>query len=157
MTRVGAEGPVTGIYYRVAYHASRDLRIAGATGRFHRAGDGNTTYLGDCLRTCEKEIRAGLGGQRLVRKNWRMIKVGVKLRRVVDLRDPKVRRKLGVNKRLLMLRRKKDVPQAIGRMLRRQGIQGILFESVRDPGHACLAVFLEMAGGGLSWGPPGPL
>jgi len=157
MPRGRLEGPAAGTFCRVAYHAARDLRIAGSSGRYHRAGDGDTSYLADNAGTCEREIRVGLGGGRWLRKHWRIMKVRVRLRRVVDLRDPGVRRGLGVRKRSLMLRRKRDVPQALGRKLRQRGVQGILFESVRDPGRTCLVVFLETARGGLSWGAPAPL
>jgi len=150
-------GPATGVFYRVVHCLSRDPRIAATRGWYHRREDGITSYLADSVRTCEREIRAGLGSWGWVRSHWRVLEVQVELARVVDLRDPRVRRTLRVKRRSLMLSHRKDIPQTLGRRLRLQGIQGILYESVRDRGHTCLVVFLETAGGGLRWGPSRPL
>lgn len=141
------EGPIPtrslhGTYYRMFNQASKDPKLSGPYGRFHRLGDGDTTYAGATPQTSEKEIQANLQGE-FVPEAWRMMPVELALERAVDLRDRSVRRRLAVKKRELMHPKRLERAQQLGRRMRQQGVQGIVYESVRDPGQTNVVVFLE--------------
>jgi hypothetical protein len=135
-------GSFNGTYYRMVNQASKDPRLSGPYGRFHNVGDGDTTYTGETPWTCEKEIRANLKGE-FVPAAWQIMSVEFALERVVDLRKGSVRRRLGMKKEWILDPKRLERAQQLGRRLRRQGAQGIIYESVRDPGRTNVVVFLE--------------
>jgi len=135
-------GSFHGTYYRMLNTASKDPRVSGPYGRFHTVGDGDTTYTGETPQTCEKEIRANLKGE-FVPEAWHILSVELALERVVDVRKGSVRRRLGIKKKQILDPKRLGRAQQLGRRVRRQGVQGIIYESVRDPGRTNVVVFLE--------------
>lgn len=135
-------GSFSGTYYRMVNRTSKDPRLSGPYGRFHNVGDGDTTYTGETPQICEKEIRANLKGE-FVPGAWYIISVELALERAVDLRKGSVRRRLGVKKKEILDPKRLERAQQLGRRGRRQGVQGIIYESVRDLGRTNVVVFLE--------------
>jgi len=135
-------GSFNGTYYRMVNQASKDPRLSGPYGRFHNVGDGDTTYTGQTPQTCEKEIKANVKGE-FVPEAWQVMSVELALERVVDVRKGSVRRRLGVKKKEILDPKRQERAQRLGRRVRRQGVQGIIYESVRDPGRTNVVVFLE--------------
>ena len=141
------EGPIPtrsfhGTYYRMFNEASKDPKLSGPDGRFHTLGDGDSTYAGETAQTSEKEIKANLKGE-LVPEAWRIMPVELALERALDLRERSVRRRLGIKKKEILDPKRLGRAQQLGRRVRRQGVQGIIYESVRDPGRTNVVVFLE--------------
>lgn len=141
------EGPIPtssfhGTYYRMVNQASKDPKLSGPYGRFHGLGDGDTTYAGETPETSEKEIKANLKGE-FVPEAWRIMPVELALERAVDLRDRSVRRRLAVKKKEILHPNRPERAQQLGRRMRRHGVQGIVYDSVRDPGRTNVVVFLE--------------
>lgn len=135
-------GSFNGTYYRMFNTASKYPRVSGPYGRFHKVGDGDTTYAGESPQTCEKEIKANLKGE-FVPEAWRIMSVELALERVVDLRKGSIRRRLDVKKKEIVDPKQLEPAQELGRRVRRQGVQGIIYDSVRDPGRTNIVVFLQ--------------
>lgn len=131
-----------GTYYRMFNKASKDAKLSGPYGRFHRLGDGETTYAGETPETSEKEIKANLKGE-FVPEAWRLMPVELALERALDLRERSLRRRLAVKKKEIQYAKRLERAQQLGQRMRRQGVQGIVYESVRDPGRTNVVVFLE--------------
>ncbi|HLF94138.1 MAG TPA: RES family NAD+ phosphorylase [Planctomycetota bacterium] len=100
--------------------------------------DTRTSYLAQDIRTCVREVRAR--GIALLATAY-AAPVEVTLA-VWDLRQPKSELDAGIAPLVRGLRHHPLVKR-LGSRARKAGIHGILYESVRTPGKACLAVFLE--------------
>ncbi len=135
-------GSFRATYYRMFNKASKDSRLSRPYGRFHNVGDGDTTYAGETPQTCEREIKANLKGE-FVPEAWQIMSLELTLQRAVDLRKGSVRRRLGIKNKQILDPTRLERAQQLGRRLRRQGVQGIIYESVRDPGRTNVVIFLE--------------
>lgn len=117
-------------------------------GRFHTDADAEpTSYLAGNPETTWKEVEAHAGAtfNRALFRVWRITIPERTVQRLVDLRDPAERKRYRVSRAALRALEPPAKLKMLGSRLRREGKVGIIYDSVRDPGGVCIAVFLEHA------------
>lgn len=117
---------------------------SGSPARFHEDPENEPTcYAASSLRTAWREISARVGVPLDPRafRAWRVVFPGARL---VDLRDPEQQARQGVTAQELKADPVPESCKTVARALRKQSaVNGLIYESVRDPGGACVAFFLE--------------
>lgn len=144
------EKPLAKTFYRLVHvQADQPLIAAGTDHRFDHDDEANpTSYLGDSVQTVVREVEGGLSAQagfsaRIRPGMYRLVTVRLDLQRVWDLQAPATQAALGPLAQLLTAPGHPEELKRVGRAARRAGIQGILWESTKNPGGNCLVVFLE--------------
>jgi hypothetical protein len=91
-----------GILFKAVYvdYEKKPLPSRSSSGRFHDAESGQyTTYLTDSKDTAWKEVSFRWKADR---KSYRMVEVRVKLKKVLDLTEPRMQDKYEVNQKCLL-------------------------------------------------------
>ena len=144
------EKPLARTFYRLVHvRAGHPLIAAGTDHRFDHDDEANpTSYLGDSVQTVVREVEGGLSAHagfsaRIRPGMYRLVTVRLNLQRVWDCQAPATQAALGPLAQLLTALDHPEELKSLGRAARRAGIQGILWESTKNPGGSCLVVFLE--------------
>jgi RES domain-containing protein len=122
-------------------------------GRYNFVGDFGVLYLACDPHTCLEEVtRAATAGGFRAAENFPRTFIGIRVRlsRVLDLTSPRMRRRLGVSKQLLVATNweriqdegEEATTQAIGRLARSAGFEAILTPSAAWAGNN-LNIFLD--------------
>lgn len=124
-------------------------------GRYNPRGDFEAFYLGKHPDTVVREIKMvsldNAGNEIVIAKPPQvLVTVRYDLRRIADLTDPAVRRRLGVTKRDLLTEWSDDVDagrvpitHTIGLAARAAGFEALLVPSARNKGENNLVVFVD--------------
>jgi len=128
-------------------YAADPLPSRSAKGRFHDEDSGRTAYLAGKRITAWKEV---IHRWMARPKSYRTAEVSVKVSKVVDLTDPGVQAKYGID--VLTLTGEDHEPcRRLARRIREEGAEAIwTFSRADQPGGRQLVVFLDRLASGSS-------
>lgn len=130
---------------------SAEVLRSGNEGRFHQGVDEPTSYAAQDLLTAWLEVTTRLGVP-ADPKAFRAVEITLRDRGIVDARDLEMQAAENISAAELNSIPASERCRQLGRRLRRRGNRALIYESVREKGGVCVAIFLENLGEkDISW------